>query len=374
MNVKKLLLYSLAALLLIGYAAQPAAAQFVGYTSPQTVNQQIFSAVNTTQTSPVATFPCTPQVGGTGCGIPNIGQSIHYITVRASSTCNFRLTLQGSNDGLNWFDMAESSSDSGLNGGSPGFGGFAGSGSFNAYRLNLQVGTCSGTLNVWYSGTSVTSGSVGGNLNYSSQYRRILALAPNSTTGLTLTATSKTIYPTNGNTAGTLSFSFASNNCAGGSLLVQAGPDAAHLTTLTTITPANVLNNTQSFPLPASNAGAMVLSYTACGTETYDVLVEFAPPGAFNGFLGTNITTTTATSVKSAAGVLHTLTVNTGGAGTIILFDLAAAACTGTPATNQKATITATAATLQTFTYDMNFLNGICAKSSVAMDYTISFQ
>jgi hypothetical protein len=358
----------LATLLLGGLFSAPASGQFVGYTSPQTVNQQIFAGVNTSQTSPVATFPCTPTPS---CGIPNIGQSIHYVTVRASAARNFRLTLQGSNDGVSWFDMSESSSDAGLNGGTPGFAGFAASGSFNAYRLNLQVGNGSGTLSVWYAGTSVSNGTTSGNFNQSTQNRRVLALAPN--TSLTLTAGQVTQYPPAGNTSGTVYFQFQANPCAGGSLIVQSGADSQHLTTIATLVPVNI-STLQALPIPSSNAASMAFSYTACGTETYDAFMEFSQPGTFNGFLGTNITTTTATAVKATAGVVHTLTVNTGGAGTIILFDLAAAGCTGTPATNQKATITATATTLQTFTYDMNFLNGICAKSSVAMDYTISFQ
>src|SRR6266851_5244587 len=43
-----------AAALLFLLLAAPARAQFIGYTSPQTVNQQIFNAVNTTQVSPLS--------------------------------------------------------------------------------------------------------------------------------------------------------------------------------------------------------------------------------------------------------------------------------------------------------------------------------
>jgi hypothetical protein len=374
---KKTSIYLFAAVLLLGCSAERADAQFIGYSSPQTVNQQIFSAVNTTQASPLSNAnPALCQtipISTPACAIPNVGQSIHYITIRSSAGRNIRVTLQGSNDGVNWFDMGESSSDPGLNSSGVGFSGFAASGSFSAYRINFIAGNGSGSSSVWYSGTSVSNGSIGGALNLSAQYRRILALAPNSS--LTLTATQVPVFPPAGNSVGTLYFEFETNNCAGGSLVVQSGPDSNHQSNLITITPANLGGLTlQAFPIPASNAGAMTFSYTACGTETYDTYMEFSQPGSYNGFLGTDITTATATAVKATAGVVHTLTVNTGAAGTIILFDLAAASCTGTPATNQKATITATTTTVQTLTYDMNFLNGICAKSSVAMDYTISFQ
>lgn len=365
-----------AAVLLLFLLAVPVRAQFIGYTSPQTVNQQIFNAVNTTQVSPLSNASpsaCNAiPIGVAACAIPNLGQSIHYVTVRVSATANFRLTLEGSNDGSAWFAMAESSSDSGLNGASPGFSGFFASGSFNAYRLNLQVGTISGTMQVWYSGTSVSTGAPGGDFNASAAYRRILALAPNS--ALTLTAITKTIYPPAGNTAGTVYFKFVANPCATGSLLVSAGSDTQHLSTLATIIPANN-TNLQTFLLPASNAPVVTFGYTQCGTETYDTFMVFSPQGGgapTNTF--THVTTTTATSAKGTAGFLHTVNVNTAAAGTVSIFDLATAACTGTPATNIVAVITVPAATngLPPFLYDVNLVNGICVKSSVAMDYTVS--
>ena len=109
--------------------------------------------------------------------------------------------------------------------------------------------------------------------------------------------------------------------------------------------------------------------------NTFNLAYSFYPPGALpTGGLATNVTGTTATAVKASGGLLHTLTVNTGGAGTITIFDLPGASCTGTPATNQRATITVTATTLQTFTYDVYLSQGICVKASVAMDFTVSSQ
>lgn len=361
--------------LLAAFAAAPSRAQFIGYTSPQTVNQQIFSAVNTTQVSPSSNSNqslCNSiPIGTSACAIPNIGQSIHYVTVRTSAGANFRLNLEGTNDGTNWFSMSEGTSDTGQDAGNPGFAGFFASGSFNAYRLNLQVGSISGTMSVWYSGTSVSTGTPGGSFNPSSPYRRILAVAPN--TAVTLTAVQRTVYPSFGNTASTVYFKFVANPCATGSLAISSGPDSQHVTTSATIVPANN-TNLQTFSLPASTAGMMTFNYTACGTETYDASIVFFPPGSggISTDTFTHVTGTTATVAKGTAGFLHTLSVNTGGAGTISIFDLATAACTGTPATNVIAVVTATATTLQTFTYDVNTVNGICVKASVAMDFTVS--
>jgi hypothetical protein len=89
----------------------------------------------------------------------------------------------------------------------------------------------------------------------------------------------------------------------------------------------------------------------------------------------THITTTTATAAKATPGLLHTLTINTPAAGTVSVFDLATAACTGTPATNIVAVMTAIAATPpETYIYDTQLLNGICVKASVAMDLTVAVQ
>lgn len=101
----------------------------------------------------------------------------------------------------------------------------------------------------------------------------------------------------------------------------------------------------------------------------------FAPLMVATGYQYGHITTTTATPLGTSNGRLfHTLNINTGGAGTVKVFDLANASCTGTPATNVVASITATATTLQTFTFDATMTNGLCVQASVAMDLTVTYQ
>jgi len=85
----------------------------------------------------------------------------------------------------------------------------------------------------------------------------------------------------------------------------------------------------------------------------------------------THITTTTATAAKATPGRLLSVTIGTGAAGNITVFDLAAASCTGTPATNQVSIIGVAATTTpMTLTFNTEMQNGICIKTSAAMDMT----
>jgi len=185
-------------------------------------------------------------------------------------------------------------------------------------------------------------------------------------------------YPTPfGSTAGTIYF-FYSGAVAGGTLMVECNTNQVAIPNggaALSVTLANV-NTLQTFQVPDQSCPFVTVKYTSGGAAT-SVTADyvFSPPGrTVQATQYTHVTGTTATTVKPSAGFLHNLTVNTGGAGTVSIFDLAAASCTGTPATNTVAVITATATTLQTFTYDVNMLNGICVKASAAMDFTVSAQ
>lgn len=94
----------------------------------------------------------------------------------------------------------------------------------------------------------------------------------------------------------------------------------------------------------------------------------FVPTGAFK-FL--NITTDTTTTVKSGAGVLHTITVNTANASSVItVYDSTAASGT------KIATITlpASGGVPVTLQYDAIFQNGLTVVTTVlASDFTVSY-
>lgn len=91
--------------------------------------------------------------------------------------------------------------------------------------------------------------------------------------------------------------------------------------------------------------------------------------------IGVHITTQTAAAVKTSAGTLHTLTVNTAGASAVIsIYDLSGANCTGTPS-NPVISITLPASGVLpgSLLYDKQFTNGICVQDTVASsDLTVT--
>src|ERR1700690_4190141 len=87
----------IAALLCAGCAARPARAQFLGYTSPQTITQTIFK--NQTSSALVV--------------LNNVGQSIHYLTYSSStSPCLMNIRLEGSYDNVAFSPFSEDGADS----------------------------------------------------------------------------------------------------------------------------------------------------------------------------------------------------------------------------------------------------------------------
>lgn len=89
----------------------------------------------------------------------------------------------------------------------------------------------------------------------------------------------------------------------------------------------------------------------------------------------THIAGTTATAIRNTEGQLDSIIVNTAAAGTITVFDLASASCTGTPSTNVVAIITEAATpTTDEIVFHAHLHNGICVKASAAMDLTVTNQ
>lgn len=184
-------------------------AQFLGYTSPQTVSQKIFSGQTTAAVSPSSSpIGCVP-VNGTPCAIANLGQSIHTVVYSISSPCTtgffMDLRIEASNDGVNWFAISEDATDqnSGSIQGST-FGGLTATGSYAAFRLNLVSIFCasgqSPAVTAFYSGTSTSNPTATGVFYQASPYRKLLV------NNLATTATQPvvTIGAPTGNSSGTL--------------------------------------------------------------------------------------------------------------------------------------------------------------------------
>lgn len=346
MLMKRLLGFALV-LALAGCAApRRAQAQFIGYVSPQTTQQTI--ATNLACTGSTQTF-----------AVNNLGQTQHYLTVSAiGATTQFQAVIQGVDNIGNTFPISDQIQTVGT---------VKGSGYYP--KVQVQVTCIGSTFSASYSGAW-------GTYDSSSASYLLAQIDKLSFSNATENANHTNLIQTPfGTSAGSIFFIYGTAG-AGGTLTVQC--DTANDFSGPIVFSAALANTTslQTFTVPAFTCPYVFLTYG--NNSTGGVIFteySFAPPGTIpSAYQYTHVTGTTATVAKATTGFLHTVTINTGGAGTLSVFDLASASCTGTPATNTIAVITSVAATLQTFTFDVGTQNGICVKASVAMDFTVSSQ
>lgn len=328
-------------------------AQSPTYVEPQTQQQVLASVLPCTGAAQI--FP-----------ISNLGQTQHYLTVsQLVNTQKFQAVIQAIDTNGNLYaisDVLEPKAN----------GGVRGSGYYP--KLQVQVicspaGSASFTAN--YSGAW-------GTYDVNAGTYLIGQIDKVNFNNVSENAGQSDIFQTPfGSSAGTLYVSYSVAG-AGGSIAVSCGASEFNAVSGPIVFSTPLANTTalQTFQVPDNACLTADLIYASNGTGG-NLVSEyvFAQPGSNRpSDQYVHVTGTTATVAKATAGNLHTISVNTGGAGTISVFDLALASCTGTPATNVVAVITATATTLQTFTYDLNLLNGICVKASAAMDFTVALQ
>lgn len=207
--MKRITLKTAAVLLMAGIFASPSLAQFIGYTSPQTVQAAVMIGQTTPAVTPAGLIQGCVPVNGTPCAVPNVGQNNHSITYTISSPCttgfSMDLRIEASNNGSTWFSISEDATDqnSGSIQGST-TGGLTATGSYPAYRINLVSIACASgqtpAVTVNYSGTSSGNPTATGIFYQSTPYRKIIVQNQPTTTALNPV----TINAPNGNTAGAL--------------------------------------------------------------------------------------------------------------------------------------------------------------------------
>jgi hypothetical protein len=327
-------------------AILPAKAQFIGYTSPQTVSLS-------------RTVSCPAGNTGVSVIVPNLGQSNHVVNF--ASVGGTALDV--------WLEGTDSLSDAVLNFPISPFS-FSNAGAVQAsgyYNIVIIQITCkaSDTVQLFYAGTSGPGASVP-----TLPYDALLSFNLAATTGQTWF-----VAPPSGHTGGILSFTPIGTGSSGATVTIrdqlQGHSNLVFTTTLATTTGVQ-----QIFQIPDGlQTGNVEIDYVAGGasTATYTLDYLFTSPTSAGAYQ--HITGTTAVEVKSAAGTLTNVVVNTPAAGTLSLFDLPVASCTGTPSTNVVAVITPNATDApHSIPYSAYFNNGICVKASVAMDLTVVYQ
>jgi len=347
--------------LALGLLVGCARAQFIGYTSAQSTTSTPYNGVT-----------CTAALAASPALVANIGQGGHWVTATTSTATVLNYTIVGSYDAVTYFDISDVGTTP-VN--STDISSVTGSGYYPV--IGVKVSACapaSATITLKYSGISLPPGTPVG-VSQAGQISKHIAEGAAANT----TFSSALLRTPFGSTAGTITFSYAGVGSPTGSTVTVTCSPSALYTGVVIFTAAlqNTVGLQQQFSVPNFSCPLTQVTYTSGGAGAASYALDYAfalpgnPPGAQQY---THVTGTTATVVKGTPGYLHTVSVNTGGAGTFSVFDLPAASCTGTPATNTIAVITAVAGTLQTFTFDVATLNGICVKASVAMDVTVSSQ
>jgi hypothetical protein len=351
--------FAIAVLLL----ALPAAAQFIGYTSPQTVTSV-----------PYNNMTCTQALAASPVVIPNVGQTFHTATLTSGAlgATGISYSILGSYDGTVVFNISDVGTGTDA---STGLTGVTASGYYPVVLVVVKTCTpASQTITIKYSGTSAAAGPLGGAL-------LVGQLVKNISNGLTAgSSASLTVNSPFGSSAGILYFSYSGSGPASSTLTVQCASNQSIsvpiFTSPSLVTTSGVL---QRFIVPPTSCYSITVGYNSGGASsaTFSLDYELSTPGtAPLAYQYSHIAATTATAVKAVSGFVHTVTVNTSAAGTVSIFDLAAASCTGTPSTNTVAVITTPSATtgLASYTFDVNTLNGICVQESAgSMDVTVSY-
>lgn len=360
MGMRKQLFF--AVLALAGWMfPQVAEGQFIGDVSPQSVTQVLTGA------SPVACTGSNQQFE-----VQNLGQTHHEATLTVGIGGPTQITMQILGKDVAGFTYPLSDDAQGV----PSSPNTTMKMSVDGWAPHVIVQVLcspgSSTFTLSYAGTS-WAGTFPAGATLESQVGKIIFQGPSA--GSTISKQFQTPY---GNAAGTALFIFGPAGPSGSSLSLACVSAAGAITQTWTFNLATTNGMAQIFKVPQEPCIYIYATYTAGGASASQFTLEylFAQPGNTPPAQQyAHITGTTATELKSGwPGYLHSLTINTGAAGTVSFFDLPSASCTGAPSTGTVAVATATTSTLQTLTYDVNFLTGICVKASAAMDLTVSYQ
>ena len=272
----------------------PARAQFIGYVSPQTVQQTLTSSGNA-----VVPQACsgTPQL----FPINNLGQTQHYLNISTSTNPNQPTQFQAEIDGIDAHGTTYRLSDvmenaiTAIN--SQGQGSVYGSGTFSRLQAKVTCFPNTATYTAIYSGGWGTS-----NVNAGSYLAaQIDKVSFNGASGSV--GQSDTFQTPFGSTAGTIYFQYF-GAAAGGSLSVICVTNQ-FVYTLTTLTLANV-NTLQQFSVTDAACPYITLSYAQSGATTITAEYVFLVPGRAANSTASIGSVTQGTSPWVVSGTVNT--------------------------------------------------------------------
>ena len=254
-------LFALAGLLI--FAQQPARAQFIGYTSPQTVTQPAFTSANCSSTIKSA-------------NMPNVGQSVHIVTYSIPSFLSSQtptVRIEGSTDGTNFFQI----SDDGLGNPNALTGALVGYGAYPFIQVWVLGGGAGCLATATYTGTSVSPPTSVGNMDATAYQKLIWNQASDGSNQSLNNLT--TPY---GNSGGMIIWtSVAGQPPPGSSLVVTSTTTTGNIAQIATFPLAIQSATPQTFVVPSVPAQSVNISYSSGGSSTnlMNVIYIFAKPG-----------------------------------------------------------------------------------------------
>ena len=301
-------------LALLALASWPAHAQFIGYTSPQTVQQTL--ATNLACTGAAQTFV-----------VQNLGQTQHYLSVaQVTNATSFSAEIDGIDRQGNTYlisDVLQRPSA----GSSPSNGNVAASGYFPKVQVSITCSPITATFSASYSGASATFNQNVGSYLAAELDKSIFSGLPQNTT-----ANAPTFQTPFGVSAGTLTFQYGTAGAPGNTVQVTCTGSPTLTFTLDSITAV------QTFEVPNRSCTFVTISYQSSGSggaNTFGLGYLFAPPGlaSFSAWdpcqSGQFLKITLAVSA-AAAGTTRIVTALTGTQTYVCGYQISQAATAGT--------------------------------------------
>jgi len=272
-------------------------AQFVGYTSPQSVQQTLANNVNCTGAA--QTF-----------NVSNLGQTQHFATANPGSATNFQMVIQG----LDAVGTVFAISDYGKPGltGAVGRVSVQGTGYFPIIRVQVTCSPITATFVLNYSGASATGTPSVGSYQMGQIEKMIFSGAPANAN-----QTDSQFQTPFGTTSGTLLFSYNTGSLTGSTLTLSCQGQLLSSGTLysQTIVPASVLTP-QIFQIPPNACPLITVSYTSGGATAGTVFLEYifnlpGVPGTLTGTSAPQVQTAGADPCMGSANAKSFATVST---------------------------------------------------------------
>ncbi len=285
-------------------ASLPCFAQFIGYTSPQTVQTKLASG--TACTGSPQTF-----ITGTAPGFSNIGQTLHTVTSQSNAQ-QFTMELDGIDVTGNIFRISDVQVGTAPGAGTGGLVPAVLSGSGYYAQLQVQV-TCSpvsATFTATYTGYSSATNPASGTAFLSSTDKNAFQGMPANTNQ------SVNFQTPFGNSQGLILFQYQNSASVAGSTLTMSCLSSK--SNIVNAVNVSLANNTQQqvFQMPDGVCPLVSLGYTSGGVTAATIQVEyvFAAPGlqqaadpCLNGIkksVPITIATATTTQLVAGSGIL----------------------------------------------------------------------